>query len=70
MALKPLDFHHQVVEVAGADHPRFASSGGRTDVGGEYLDTGEAVLHELVQGAENVLGNLAQHHQVMGVVGV
>ena len=65
-----LDLGHQVVKMSRADHARLAGGGGRPDVGGEYLDAGEPVLHELMQRAEDVLGNLAQHHQVVGVVGV
>ena len=65
-----LDFGHQVVKMPSADHARLAGGGGRSDVGGEYLYAGEPILHKLVQGAEDVLGNLAQHHKVVGVVGV
>ena len=65
-----LDDCHQVVEVSHADFAGFAGHFGRADVGGEYFDAGPAVLDVLVEGFEGALGDFAEEHQVVGVVGV
>ena len=68
--VQPLHFLHQVVQVAHPHHPGFAGGGRRADVGGEDLDGGKAVFHGLVQRADDVLGDFAQQHQMVGIIGV
>ena len=66
----PLHLLHQVVHVAGAHHAGFPGHAGGPDVGGENLDAGETVLDVLAHLPQDVVGNVAQQHQVVGVVGV
>ena len=65
-----LDDGHQVVEVSHADLAGFAGHFGRADVGGEYFDAGPAVLDVFVEGFQGALGDVAEEHQVVGVVGI
>ena len=65
-----LDDLHKVVQVAHTDFAGFAGHFGRSDVGGEDFDAGPAVLDVFVQGFQGALGDFAQEHQVVGVVGV
>ena len=61
---------HQIAKVPGADHAGHVTGRRRTDIGGENLEGGKAILHRLVNRVDHLGGNVAQEHQMVGVVGI
>ena len=61
---------HEIVEVPGADHAGDVACGGRTDLGGEDLESGKALLHSFADRVDDLWRDGAEEHHMVGVVGI